>query len=142
MVGILGLGADYNDNTDNAAEEVDQGPPGVVRKVAMESTDDGADEGDDPCELCATVSIGAGRKWRAGQATHNADGDGRQGEGVAEDVVEAKAVAGAVIHLLKTVGRLERGHLGGGAGGVDAEDLALRSRGGRRESRECCVGVD
>lgn len=90
---------------------------------------------------CATVSIRAGRGWRAGQATHNADGDCRQGEGVAEDIVKAEAVAGAVIHLLKTVGRLERGHLGawmwrsrrmdGGAGAEGAKTRGKQGIAGR-----------
>lgn len=82
---------------------------------------------------CATVSIWA-RVARGQRATHNANGDGRQGERIAEDVVEAKAVAHAVIHLLKAVGRLERGHLCTGGAVREGRRRERTARGGLRRA--------
>lgn len=51
MVGVYRIRSHRDKDTQNAAEHVGNGPPGIVGEVRMDLRDDGADKGDDPSNL-------------------------------------------------------------------------------------------
>jgi hypothetical protein len=101
MVGPLSIRGDCDGDADDAKEHEDESPPGKVWEAAMDGGYYGADERDDPGKLWTRLAM-AGR-WADALETHDADGDGGEGERVANDAAEAEArrplAVGSVIHF-------------------------------------------
>lgn len=90
MVSPLSIRGDCDGDADNAEEHEDQSPPCEVWKAAMNGRYYGADKRDDPGELWHEVSEGR-RDWGRAGATHDANGDCGEGEGVANNAAETEA---------------------------------------------------
>ena len=98
MVGPLSVRCDRHGDADDAEEHEDQGPPCEVGEAAVDGGYYAGDKGNDPGELWRSVRSGAW--WLLVSNTHNADGDGGQGERVADDAANAEgrgALAGVAV---------------------------------------------
>lgn len=103
VVGPLCIRGDCDGDACDAEEHEDQRPPGEVGEATMEGRYYGADECDDPGELHTGLVSAAATCHNTG--TDDADGDGCESEGVADDAAEAErgplAVAVAVFHFVQ-----------------------------------------
>ena len=95
MVGPLSIRGDGDCDADDAEEHEDQGPPGEVGEAAVDGGYYAGDKGDDPGELSDGQHAVARTTYTP---THNTDGDGGQGEGVADD--SAKAERGGTLAVV------------------------------------------
>ena len=87
MVGPFGIRGDGDCDADDAEEHEDQRPPGEVGEAAAEGGYYARDKGDDPGELpLGQYSAAAATSVQ----THDADRNGRQREGVADDAADAE----------------------------------------------------
>ncbi len=87
MVGPLSIRGDGDCDADDAEEHEHQRPPGEVGKAAVNGRYYAGDKGNDPGELSQlALSLSRTRHLR----THNANGDGGQRKGVANDAANAE----------------------------------------------------
>jgi hypothetical protein len=141
VVRLFSISGDGDCDAHDAAKHEDERPPGKVWEFSLDIADDGADEGNEPCELSQSWSVivffslfGAS-PWSGFRGeSYNCNGYGGESKGVTDDVCEIEARSSLIVAF--HFGLKHQGVARGVEGMlVDAEvngGMQVVSRGGRR----------